>query len=121
MEPHPNLDPIRGVPATTHRGKLESGPLPQECHNHTVGIKRRGLPSQRDAAPSQTLPKLDHTRPSLHPPPGGWPPKRSIHTRIPGPTPAGPAGTVGSQGIILGTLVPEGISNLGQGSWAGPQ
>jgi hypothetical protein len=121
MEPHPKIYPIRGGPATTHTAKLENGPLPQRSHDHTVGIERRRLPSHSHAAPSQTLPKLDPTRPSLRPPPGGWPRKRSIHTRIPGPAPAGTAGTAGSQGSILGTLVSKGISNLGQGSGAGRQ
>jgi len=47
--------------------------------------------------------------------------KRSIHTRIPDPAPAGTAGTAGSQGSILGTLVLKGISNLSQGSGASRQ
>jgi len=98
---------------------LENRPLPQRSHDDTLGFYRRCLPSHGHAAPLRTMLKLDPSRPSLRPPPGGWPRKRSIHMRIPGPAPAGTAGTAGSQGSILGTLITKGISNLGQGRGAG--
>jgi len=119
MELDPKIYPIRGGPATTHPAMLGNGPLPQRSHDHTVGIQRRTLPSYGHAAPLRTLIKLDPTRPFLRPPPKGCTRKRTIHTRIPGPAPAGTAGTAGSQGNIVGTLVLKGIGNLGQGSVAG--
>jgi len=119
MQPHPKIYPIRGGPAITHTTKLENGPLPQRSHDHTLFIQQRRLPRHGHTAPFRTLPKLDPTRPSIGPSPRTWPRKRSIHTRIPGPAPAGTTGAAWNQGSILGTLVPKRISNLGQGSGAG--
>jgi len=121
MEPQPKIYPIRGGPATTHTSKLKIGPLPQRSHNHTVCIQRHRWPCHGHAAPLRTLSKLDPTCPCLRPHPGGWPRKRSIRMRIPGPEPAGTFGTAGSPGSILGTLVRKGISNLTQDSGAGRQ
>jgi len=96
----------------------KADPFSKRSDDQTVGIQQRRLPSHGHAAPLRTLPKLDPTRLSVHLPPKRWPRKGSIHTRIRSPAHAGSTGKTWSQGSILGTLIPKGICNLGQGSGA---